>query len=169
MKGGRGSAARTVALATLALLVVAALVPGRFELALRIYALVLAGVTIVLALLALRRAFPPGRALDLAGPAPRRPTRPPSLARVENEVVLGIASSFDLHFRLVPRLRTIAEGILASRRSVSLTADPHDARALLGDEAWELVRPERPAPRDRMTRGIEPRDLERVVEGLEGV
>lgn len=169
MRSARRSAIRAVALATLALLVVAALAPGRFELALRIYVLVVAGVTIVLALLALRRAFPPGTPLELAGPAPRRPTRPPSLARAENEVVLGIASSFDLHFRLVPRLRMIAEGILGSRRGVSLAGDPAEARALLGDEAWELVRPERPAPRDRMTRGIAPHDLERVVDGLEGV
>lgn len=163
------AAGKALALPTAALLVVAALAPGRLELALRIYALALAGAVVILALLALARAFPPETRLDLAVARRRRPERPPSLARVENEVLLGIASSVDLHFRLVPRLRRIAAGLLASRRNLSLSSAQGEARAVLGDEAWELVRPDRPAPQDRLAAGVPVRDLARVVDALERV
>ncbi len=165
----RSAVLRALMPATIALFVVAGLAPGRLELALRIYALVVAGVVIVLALLALRRAFPPETSLETAGTRRRRSQQPTSLARMQNEVVLGIASSFDLHYRLVPRLRTIATGLLASRRNVSLTASPDGAHALLGDEAWELVRPDRLSPQDRLTTGIERERLGRVVDALEGL
>lgn len=162
-------AIRWLAIPTVALALVAALAPGRFELALRIYALLVATAVIVLALLALRRSFPPESVLRASTPPPRRTLKPPSLARAHNEVVLGVASSFDLHFRLVPRLRTIAAGLLSSRRNVSLTTDRERAAAVLGPQAWELVRPDRPAPQDRLTTGIPPRDLAVVVDALEAV
>jgi hypothetical protein len=159
---------RALTLPTLALAGVALIAPGRLELALRVYALLLAGVLIVLALLALRRAFPTEEPLEVVAPRARRPEQPPSLERMQNEVVLGIASSFDLHYRLVPRLREIASGLLASRRNV-LLSDPERSRALLGADAWELVRPDREAPRDRLTTGIPPGELEQVVDALERV
>ncbi|HUG65947.1 MAG TPA: hypothetical protein VMK83_12075 [Gaiellaceae bacterium] len=169
MRDDLRGAVRALAMPTVGLLGVAALAPGRLELALRIYALVLAGVVIVLALLALRRAFPNETALVVTGTPQRRPQRPPSLTRVENEVVLGIASSFDLHYRLVPRVRSVATGLLASRRIISLEADRERARAMLGTDAWELVRPDRTTPRDRLTTGIRQRDLERIVDALEAL
>ena len=162
-------AARALVLPTLALLGVATLAPGRLELALRIYALIVAGTIIVLALLALGRAFPRETRLDVTGTRPRPAARPPSLARAQNEVVLGIASSVDLHYRLVPRLRRIASGLLASRRNVSLTSQPEQARVALGDQTWGLVRPDRPAPQDRLTTGIPVRELERAIDALESV
>jgi hypothetical protein len=162
-------AARALALPTAALIGVAALAPGWFEVALRIYALVLTAAIVVLALLALRRAFPPETALDLSSTRARSSQVPPSLARVQNEVILGVASSFDLHYRLVPRLRATATGLLASRRNVRLTVDSARAHALLGDDAWELVRPDRAAPRDRLTTGIPTHELEQVVDTLERV
>lgn len=160
-------AVRALALPTAALLVVVVFAPGRSELALRIYALVVAGAVVVLALLALARAFPAETRLDLRV-ARRRPLeRPPSLARVQNEVVLGVASSVDLHYRLVPRLSRIASGLLTSRRNVSLATGQGRARAVLDDETWELVRPDRSAPQDRLTTGIPARELGRVVDALE--
>lgn len=162
-------AIRWLALPTVGLAGVALLAPGRFELALRIYALLVATAIIVLALLALRRTFPPESALRETGPAQRRPLRPSSLARTHNEVVLGVASSFDLHYRLVPRLRAIAAGLLSSRRNLSLAADPERSAAVLGEDAWELVRPDRPTPQDRLTTGIPPRELAVVVDALEAV
>jgi hypothetical protein len=162
-------AVRWLVLPTIALAGMALLAPGRFELALRIYALVLAGVVIVVALLALRRAFPPESALEVVEPAQRRPLRPTSLGRTHNEVVLGMASSFDLHYRLVPRVRMVAAGLVSSRRNVQLATDPERAAEILGPEAWELVRPERPAPQDRLTTGISPRELAVVVDALEAV
>ena len=96
-------------------------------------------------------------------------TPPPTLGRIEHEVALGVGGSFDLHYRLVPRLRTVAAGLLESRRKVSLEADADTARAILGEDTWEVVRPGRPAPEDRLGRGIELRDLERVVGTLEAI
>jgi hypothetical protein len=162
-------AARWLALATVGLIGVVVFAPGRLELALRIYGLVLAAVIIVLALLALRRAFPSESALRVS-PSARRPAQPPSsLARMQNEVVLGMASSFDLHYRLAPRLRAIAAGLLGSRRRVFLPADEERAREILGVATWEIVRPDRPAPEDRLTTGIPVRDLTGVVDSLEAV
>lgn len=169
MRNDLRGAVRALAIPTVGLLAVAALAPGRLELAVRIYALVLAGAVIVLALQALERAYPPTSELRVDGSKTTRTQSPASLGRIEHEVALGVGGAFDVHFRLVPRLRTLAAGLLASRRTLSLTANPDEARAILGEDAWELVRPERPAPEDRLAAGMTPRELERVVEALERV
>jgi hypothetical protein len=161
-------AARALVVPTVALVGIAILAPGRLELAVRIYALVLCSTAIVVLLLALRRAYPDESPLrETTRPASKR--TPPTLARIEHEVALGVAGSFDLHFRLVPRLRTLATGLLRSRRNVSLTADPGAARAILGPEAWELVRPDRQTPRERLGKGIPADDLDCVVDALEAI
>jgi hypothetical protein len=154
---------------TLALGAVAIFAPGRLGPGVRIYALIVCAEVLVLALVALRRAYPaetPVRRLLPRASWRRQP--PPSLARIELEAALGVAASFDLHYRLVPRLRAIASGLLVSRRQVSLDADPTTARAILGDTTWELVRPDRPVPGDRLARGIAPQELSEVVDALEG-
>lgn len=168
MKADLLRAARFLVLATLALVVVAAFLPGRLELAARIYALVLSGLVLLLAIAALRRAYPPVTALR---PKSRRRTErrrpPPTLARIEQETALGVAGSFDLHHHLRPRLRAIAGALLGTRRGISLDGDPQSARRLLGDETWELVRRDRPPPEDRLARGLPPSALQRVVNSLE--
>jgi hypothetical protein len=162
-------AARFLAVPTVALVGVAIFAPGRAELALRIYALILSATAIVLLVLALRRAYPDETLLhEPASVGPKRLT-PPSLGRIEHEVALGVASSFDLHYRLVPRLRSVAAGLLNARRKVSLETSPDTARALLGDEAWALVRADRAAPQDRLAHGIPPGELARTVDALEGI
>jgi hypothetical protein len=155
---------------TLALVFVALFAPGRAGLALRIYALLVCGTALVLALIALQDAFPPEPTLrDDSRTRPARQPPPSSLARVEHEVALGVAGSFDLHFLLVPRLRSIASGLLESRRKLSLGRQPEEARLVLGDATWTLVRPDRPAPDDRLARGIPAEELTRVVDSLEAV
>ena len=52
----------------------------------------------------------------------------------------------DAHTRLRPVLVEIAEARLV-RRGLRLERDVEEARRLLGPAAWELVRPDRPAPR----------------------
>jgi hypothetical protein len=119
-------------------------------------------------LAALRRAYP--RERTLRGPtAQERRSRPipGTLARLEQETVLGVAGAFDLHFRLRPRLRGLATDLLATRRNVSLDESPGRARELIGEETWELVREDRPPPEDRLARGIPINDLRHVVESLE--
>jgi hypothetical protein len=162
-------AARALVLPTLALIGLALIAPGRLELGVRIYALLLCATAIVLVLLALRRAYPGETPLPRPAPAGAQRTPPPDLERIEHEVALAVAGSFDLHYRLVPRLRALADGLLASRRNLSLEKSPEEARELLGEESWALVRPGREAPRERLGKGIAPDDLGRVVDSLESL
>jgi len=165
-----GVALRALIAPTVALLVVSVFLPGRLSLAVRIYGLVVCAAALALALSALRRSYPRARPIR-----PRRRKRsgirrpPPSLARIEHETALGVAGAFDLHFRLVPRIRAIAAGLLASRRSTSIDSTPDAARSILGPGTWELVRADRPSPDDRLARGLPVSELRRVVESLERV
>lgn len=154
---------------TLAVLIVAAFLPGRLGLVVRIYALLLCAVTLVLVLAALRRAYPHATPLRHGTGRSSSSQRPGNLARLEHLCALGTAGSFDLHHHLRPRLRTIAGGLLTTRRGISLDAEPDAARAALGDEAYDLVRQDRPPPVDRLARGLPVAELERVVESLERV
>lgn len=168
MRRDLGIGARLLVLPTLALLFVIAFVPGRTGVAVRVFALVVCGVALLFVLGALRRSYPPEQPLR---PRPSREEGrravPATLVRIEQETILGVAGSFDLHYRLRPRLRSLAADLLATRRGVSLENSPAHARGLLGDEGWEVVRPNRPAPEDRLARGLPVTDLHRIVESLE--
>ncbi len=169
MRADVRSALRFLRLPTLALIGIAVFLPGRLELAIRVYALLLSGIALLLVLAALRRAYPPAAALR--PPPGRAPVarRPGTLSRLEHVSALGVAGAFDLHHRLRPRLRGVASGLLMARRRVSLDAEPEIARAVLGEETFELVRPDRRPPEDRRARGLPVEDLRRVVESLERV
>jgi hypothetical protein len=162
-------AARALVLPTLALIGLALFAPGRLELGVRIYALVLCASAIVLVLLALRRAYPDEAPLSRPVSAGAQRTPPPDLERIEHEVALAVAGSFDLHYRLVPRLRAVTAGLLSSRRNVALEKSPERARAIVGEETWALVRPDRKAPQERLGKGVAVGDLGRVVDSLEGI
>jgi hypothetical protein len=157
---------------TIALAIAAALAPGRIDLELRIYALLVAGIALLAALGALRRAYPPPER-SLVDEALERPEheeeRLPQLARLEREVTLGVASTYDLHFRLRPTLRETAAALLAVRRGIDLDRQPERARRALGEETWDLVRPDLPPPADRLARGVDPERLARVVDTLEAL
>ncbi len=98
-----------------------------------------------------------------------RAERPRELARLEREVHLGEASAFYLHFRLRTTLRRIAEHRLSARRGIDLGRDPQAARVALGEQAWELVRPDREPPRHRDARGLSVDELRTVVDAIENV
>ena len=171
MKSVLWRAARVLVVPTLVLLAILALLPGRLELAIRVYALVVAGVALVLMTAVLRRAYPrttPLRAQAKRRDAPRRGV-PAVLARLEQEVALGAAGSFDLHHQLRPRLRTLAAELLTTRGRLSLDGDSAQARQLLGEETWGIVRKDRLPPEDRLARGITPEALSRVVTSLERI
>jgi len=87
---------------------------------------------------------------------PRRsePRRPAELDQAERELVLGAASAAYAHRRLLPHLRAVAAARLAVRHGVDLERRPETAAALLGDEAWELLRPDRPEPEDPNAPGV---------------
>ena len=161
-----------IVLPTFALLVVAAVVPGRLALATHVWLLLVCGIALVAVLRALVRAYPPAPRSPLEDAIVRRTPaeeRLPSLARLEREVTLGAVSSYDLHYRLRPTLRETAAGLLAVRRGIALDAEPQRARAALGEETWQLVRPDREPPDDRLARGLGEDDLRAVVESLEAL
>lgn len=160
------------AVLTLALLVTLAVVPGRTGVAVRAFVLLLAAYALAQLLALLRASLPEPRtspveeALRTPG---RRRNRVPELERIEREVMLGVATAFDFHFRLRPTLRRIAAELLRSRRGVDLDGSPEAARRALGDETWELVREDREPPPERFAPGIELAALRRVVASLEAL
>lgn len=170
MRRELAGALRLLVVPTIAVAIVVAFLPGRLGLAVRVYGLVACAVVLGHALAALRRTYPHSRPLrrPLKRISPQRKP-PPSLARLEHVTAIGVAGSFDLHHRLRPRLRALAQGLLAARRRLSLDAEPDRARETVGDETWALVRPDRPPPEDRLARGLSPSELGRVVESLERI
>lgn len=98
---------------------------------------------------------------------PERPERPPELTRLEIDLAFGAESAAQLHSRVVPVLRMIAAGRLASRHGVDLERRPEAALELLGENVWELVRPDRPPPRDLLAPGLPLRRISDVVTRLE--
>jgi hypothetical protein len=86
-----------------------------------------------------------------------------------HDVQQSVASTFHLHMRLRPILREIAAHRLSMRFGVDLRREPERARELIGVEAWELVRPDRPPPSDRLAPGPPASQLIKVVEELERI
>jgi hypothetical protein len=126
------------------------------------------GAAICLAALAVR--LPAGDPVFEAGLRPRVRTElwPAQLVRLERIVEWSGSSALGAHTRLRPVLVEIAEVRLA-RRGLRLDRDVAEARRLLGPLAWEIVRPDRPAPRDRDAPGIAPSDLDKVLDALEAL
>ena len=86
-----------------------------------------------------------------------------------NDVQQSVASSFHLHMRLRPILREIAAHRVLLRFGVDLDREHERARELVGADAWELVRPERPPPVDRLAPGPSASHLSKVVDELERI
>jgi hypothetical protein len=157
---------------TLVLIVALAVVPGRAEVVLRVYVLLLAAFVLARLLTRLRSSLPERGAspVDAAlSRRPRRVERVPELDKIEREVTLGLTTAFDLHFRLRPTLRRIASELLRARRGIDLDANPAAARRALGEETWELVRADREPPLDRFGRGLDLNSLRNVVVSLEAL
>ena len=99
----------------------------------------------------------------------RKARRPASLVQIEHETALGVSGSFGLHFRLRPRLRAIAAGLLMSRRRIRLDEDTALARAALGDETWELLRPDRRPLKTDSAAACREHELLRSIDALERI
>jgi hypothetical protein len=110
----------------------------------------------------LKAAAPPRitRAFE-AGPGPGT-----TLARARHATGARLAG--DVHVVLRPVLQEIAIERLHAR-GVDLFSDATAARELLGDALWDLVRPERPPPPDRLARALELRELSLLVDRLEAI
>jgi hypothetical protein len=132
--------------------------------------IVLGAVGAAVCLTALAVRLPAGQPVFESGLRPRVRTDlwPAQLVRLERTVDWSGSNAMDAHTRLRPVLVEIAEALLA-RHGVRLERDVAEAQRLLGPIAWELVRPNRPPPRNRDAPGIAPRELEEILDALEAL
>ena len=163
----RIGAAVLVATAILATLIV--LVPRRQSLFVGIYELVLATIAIGTVVGSFRTFEPEAWMHSPFEREPEKPEQPQPIAeldRIDRLVVLGAANEFDFHYRLRPVLRQIAAERLHGLRGIDLDHDPERAKPVLGDELWELVRPDRKVGR-RSGPGLPAAELAGHVARLE--
>jgi hypothetical protein len=113
--------------------------------------------------------FPRRPPLSQRLPALRRRYRPTDLEMLEGRLLVAGRNAADFHSRLRPMLREIAAARLQRRHGVALDRDRTAARALLGDDLWEVVRPDRPAPADRGAPGPGLDAIEPLIARLEEV
>lgn len=144
---------------------------GGHAIVLDVYLLCMGGVLLLAFVRVTRERAPAerGSQFEAALAAMRRPpaeTGEPTLVR---ELELSTYNSFHLHSRVRPMLRDIAAHRLRGRYGIELDAEPLRARELVGVEIWELVRPDRPPPEDRLAPGPTPAELSMVVEELEAI
>jgi hypothetical protein len=143
--------------------------PGRKELELDIFVLVLGGLGLAVLAAELRRVAPTARgslveaALD-PEPAEERPVA--DLLRLERELLMASARQFDLHLRLRPIFRDIAAARL-ERRGLNIDSGNPKVRDLLGDELFELTARDREPPANRLAPGPGVKGLDRTIGRLE--
>lgn len=172
--GGRTNvrAARWAGLLTVAVAVFTVVDPGQFQIAIVIWAILIGLIALAYAAAVMLRHVPlqavPRRELELPRFRRRRPEREaaPGLREMERMVIFGQASAYDFESRLRPHLVEIAEQRLAPH-GLTLDSPPERLRALLGADAWELVRRDYQARGDRRRYGIPWNQLVRAVEGLD--
>jgi hypothetical protein len=101
----------------------------------------------------------------------RRRTSPPLPAqaeRVDRLVRAGTRHAEGVHRELRPLLTEIVEPAL-TRRGLAPDGPEKQVRELLGDELWNLVRPDRPRPEHPLGPGLERAALERIADRLEAM
>jgi hypothetical protein len=96
------------------------------------------------------------------------PPPPDDLRRLEQALWFASTREADLHARLRPVLREVAELRLAGH-GIALDGEAAAARAALGAQLWEVVRADRPAPVDPAAPGLPPAVLHELVERLEAI
>ena len=96
-------------------------------------------------------------------------SEPVELLRMERELLLGIADADHAHRQLLPLLRAAAASRLSAHHGVELERRPEAARALLGEDVWELLRPNRPPPEDRHGPGVPREQVVAVIERVESL
>jgi hypothetical protein len=130
------------------------------------------GAVVLLALVRTTRAYavaPRTSAFDSALAAMGKPQLESGEPTLVRELELSTYNAFHFHARLRPLLRDIAAHRLRSHYGVELDAEAARARELVGKEAWEVVRPERPPPADRMAAGPTLAELDVVVGEMEAL
>jgi hypothetical protein len=148
--------------ATIACAYVALAQPGVRNIAIYAYMFAVGGLVMVVIVSAFGEALPRRRrspfeeALVVAAHTERIPAQ---VEQIERAVTLGVANAYDLHLRLLPQLREIAQCRL---ERAGRTSSPET----LG-RWWELLHPDRVEPLDRFAPGISRSDLRALVADLE--
>jgi hypothetical protein len=144
---------------------------GLREVLLDAYLLAMGGVLLLALVRTTRAKAPPGRPSELERTLAAMGTGPADSGELAlvRDLELSTMSAFHLHVRLRPVLREIAAHRLRKRYGVDLDAEPGRARELVGAAAWEVVRPRRPPPADRLASGPPVSDLREIVAELEKV
>ena len=167
-----GAALRWVGLAVpvvVALVAARMISPGRRELELDVFVLVLGGLGLAVLAAELGRLAPTAeeslveQALD-PEPPEERPIA--DLLRLERELSMASARQFDLHYRLRPVLRDVAAARL-EQRGIDLDSGRPVVQELLGDELFELTAPDREPPKNRLAPGPGVEGLDRTISRLE--
>jgi hypothetical protein len=155
---------------TIVLVVLLAVRPLPTARSLAIWVVLLTSIALYELVRGLRRdEFPkPTPVFDRAVLARRSPAPAPSVfASMERELTLATGSADHAHRRFLPLLRMAAAARLATRHGVELDRQPDVARRLLGEQAWELLRPDRPEPADRFGPGPRREEIAAVIGRLE--
>lgn len=103
----------------------------------------------------------------IARAAAARPTPPDRLARLEQLVNASQMSASHTHAHLRPLLADVVASRLAAHGQALGRMSAEDSRRLLGEELWELVRPDRPFPEDRWSDGVSPQALTNMLDVIE--
>lgn len=154
-----------IVLATLALIVLLGVRPVSRETILAGYAITLASISLA-ALTRIMRAArndEPSRFEAELTHEHIPPSRPNALVRIERELTLARSNAGNVHDRLRPMLREIAQ----ARLGLDLERRGEVVRERLGDETWELIRPNAPEPQNRSAPGLSLRTIRRLIESLE--
>jgi uncharacterized membrane protein len=149
-------------LVSVVVLYVALAQPGVRNVTLHAYVLVVGGLIMLAVVAAAGDAVPKRHRSEFdraLGEGVRRDRPLQEVERMTREVTLGAATAYDLHMRLLPQLRQIAQARLER------SGRPMSPETL--GRWWELLRPDRPAPENRHAAGISQRDLRALVSDLE--
>jgi hypothetical protein len=155
-------------IATLGLGITIAVAPGRASPVVDAYLLAVGALALLLAIARTLGSLPRERPtrLDAAPSTYRRQPKPRELVKLEREVGLSTETAFDAYYRLRPTVRQVAASRLRLR-GIDLDAPSGSAEALVGPEAWDLVRPDRPRPRNHDAPGVPIDRIAAVVDAVE--
>ncbi len=155
--------------AVIALVAARMISPGRKELELDVFVLVLGGLGLLVLAAELGRLAPTAeKSLVEQALEPEPPEERPiaGLLRLERELSMASARQFDLHYRLRPVLRDVAVARL-EQRGIDLDSGRPVVQELLGDELFELTAPDREPPKNRLAPGPGVEGLDRTISRLE--
>ena len=161
----------TVLAATVGVVMALLLAGWSQGLALLAYVLFLGAVTLVGLIGQLRAALPSAPRFErLLGAAAEQVEPVGQLETIKRGLAAAGWSQGELHYRLAPMVREVAAARLSRRHGIDLDRQPELARTLIGEgRVWELVRPGRERPDNWYAAGWSRRELEELLDELEGI